>query len=81
MLGRYTAPVTTMATKDLPIDVAPDQVWRERDGDQHWKVFAVHNQVATLQRCTKGGQVLNPRYKVTKPEDQMHAQFVFVGPK
>jgi len=45
--------------RDLPVDVTPAQVWRE--GDQHWKVAAVHNGVATLQRCTKGGQVLNPR--------------------
>ena len=72
-----------MATqqRDLPVDVETDQVWRERDGDQHWKVFAVRNQIATLQRCTKGGQVLNQRFKVTKPEDEMHEQFVFVGPK
>ena len=70
-----------MATRDLPIDVAPDQVWRERDGDQHWKVLDVHNGLATLQRCTKGGRVLNPRYKKSMSEDDMHTQFVFVGLK
>ena len=39
----------------------------------------MHNQVATLQRCTKGGHVLNPRYKKSVPEDDMHAEFVKAG--
>jgi len=66
---------------DLPVDVETDQVWRERDGDQHWKVFTSHNGRAMLQRCTKGGQVLNQRYTKSMSEDDMHAQFDFVGPK
>ena len=74
-------PTTMPASHDLPVDVESDQVWRERDGDQHWKVFGVHNRLATLQRCTKGGTVLNPRYKKSMSEDDMHAKFVFVGPK
>ena len=67
--------------RNLPVDVATDQVWRECDDDQHWKVFTVHNGLATLQRCTKGGTVLNQRYKMSVSEDDMHARFVFVGPK
>ena len=70
-----------MATSNLPVDVEPDQVWRERDGDQHWKVFAVNNRSPPCSVARRAGQVLNPRYKVTRDEDQMHAQFVFVGPK
>jgi hypothetical protein len=66
-----------VALKDLPTDVAPDQVWKE--GDQHWRVLSIHNGVATLQRCTPGGRVLNPRYKVTASEDRMHAEFVLVS--
>jgi hypothetical protein len=46
-----------MATRrEVLVDVEPDQVWRERDGDQHWKVFAVHNQVRPFSVARRAGK-------------------------
>ena len=71
-----------MATRrELPVDVKAEQVWRERDSEQHWKVFTIDNGLATLQRCTPGGHVLNQRYMKRMLEDDMHAHMVFVGPR
>jgi len=39
----------------------------------------VHAGIATLQRCTSAGRVLNQRYKTTEAVDRMQAEFKFVG--
>ena len=58
--------------------VEPDQVWRATDG-QHYKVVSVHAGIATLQRCTPAGRVLNQRYKTTEAVERMQADFKLVG--
>jgi hypothetical protein len=67
-----------MPARKLPDDVEPDQVWRATDG-QHYKVLAVHAGIATLQRCTAGGRVLNQRYKTTEAVDRMREEFKLVA--
>ena len=63
--------------KELPPDVAAEQVWRAPDG-QHYRVQSVVDEVATLQRCTAAGTVLNPRYRITRTRDQLRAGFMLV---
>jgi hypothetical protein len=72
------AKVRPMPTRKLPDDVEPDQVWKAPDG-QHYKVVSVHAGIATLQRCTPGGRVLNQRYKTTEAVDRMQTDFKLVG--
>ena len=67
-----------MLKRDLPDDVLPGQVWRAPDG-QHYKVFDVEgNTLATLQRCTAAGRVLNVRFKTTISFDRMRAEYALV---
>jgi hypothetical protein len=53
--------VPMLSRKPLPDDVERAQVWRAPDG-QHYRVALVTNGIATLQRCTPAGHVLNTRY-------------------
>jgi hypothetical protein len=38
-------------------------------------VQGVHNGIATLQRCTRAGRVLNPRYRWTVAVEHLLAQY------
>ena len=67
-----------MPARKLPDDVEPDQVWRASDG-QHYKVVSVHAGIATLQRCTPAGRVLNQRYKTAEAVDRMQTEFKLVS--
>lgn len=64
--------------RELPNDVEPEQVWKDGSG-QHYKVDAVINGVAALQRCTPAGRVLNQRYKETVSVERMQADFKLVS--
>jgi hypothetical protein len=66
-----------MARPKLPDDVEPDQVWRADDG-QHFKVLSVHAGVATLQRCTPAGRVLNQRYKTSESVERLQNAFSLI---
>src|SRR5436309_14409547 len=64
-------------TAKLPADVEADQIWKDANG-QHYKVFSVHGEVATLQRCTPAGRVLSQRYRLRQPAARMQAEFELV---
>jgi len=74
---RRGAPAMSPKPKDLPPDVASGQVWRDADG-QHYYVESVVREVATMQRCTAAGTVLNQRYRITRTGDQLREGFVLV---
>jgi hypothetical protein len=61
----------------LPDDVEPDQIWRAPDG-QHYRVVAVTNGLAELQRATDAGRVLNTRYRAHKQVERMQADWKLV---
>ena len=53
-------------SKELPLDIVAGQVWRDADG-QHYYVESVFKELATLQRCTPAGRVLNPAGRLLLP--------------
>jgi hypothetical protein len=57
-------------------DVEPDQVWKQ--GDQHVKVEAVHNGLATIQRCTAAGRVLNQRYRTSLTVESLTTNYALI---
>jgi len=64
--------------KQLPDDIETEQVWKDPSG-QHYRVFSVSNTIATLQRCTPAGRVLNQRYKENVPVERMQAGWELVS--
>jgi hypothetical protein len=62
---------------DVPPDVIAEQVWRD-PGGQHYRVALVANGVATLNRCTAAGRVLNPRYTEKVPVEWMRSAWRLV---
>jgi hypothetical protein len=57
-------------------DVEPGQVWK-KDSD-HVYVESVHNGLATVQRCTPAGRVLNPRYRPQIEVEKLIASYKLV---
>jgi hypothetical protein len=74
-----TAPTAARAPKKaLPPDVAAGQVWRDADGQHYYVESAGGEKLATLQRCSPAGRVLNPRYRINRTADQLREGFVLV---
>jgi hypothetical protein len=70
--------MTRQPAKELPPDVVPGQRWRAPDG-QHYEVADVHNDRATLYRCTPAGRVLNARFQTHESVERMQAQWHVVA--
>jgi hypothetical protein len=67
-----------MSRAKPPDDVEPDQLWRDPEG-QHFRVVAVSNGIAELQRSTPAGRVLNPRFKAHAPVDRMQETWTLMS--
>jgi hypothetical protein len=63
---------------NLPSDVESEQVWKDANG-QHYRVATVTNGIATLQRCTPAGRVLNQRYRENVSVERMQAGWRLVS--
>lgn len=78
----YDAPMagrpSTSTKAKLPDDVVSEQLWRAPDG-QHYRVAAVTNGVAALQRATAAGRVLNQRHRSRAMVDKMQAEWTLVS--